>query len=306
MTDQYEFDHLSIGVRQPLDVARNLRRELGAEPLVGGVLPQFRYLLMHMGDVSGGWVRGGRLELISTPDDSERCGTGFMHRFLERHGESAHHLSFNVPSLPLVREELRAAGFRTVQEDLDFQPWQEIFLPPDTLHGVVIQVASTTKPLRTRDLFGTRERDWAALPNNRDVMDPGWWEELWDVPVPGPTGGAAPGPSGTRAMEQGAPSQASRRAVLGPVVLGTTDLDRSDVLFREILHGTPGQLDDVPGRAHSYTWPTGALVVMEGEPGVRGAVCVPPAGRRETGPSGHGPDRHVGSVRFSTDLEDLR
>lgn len=284
MNARFEFDHLSIGVRQPLAVARVLRSELGAEPLIGGVLPQFRYLLMHLGDVRGESVLGGRLELISTPHGPERPDDGFMHRFLGRHGEAAHHLSFNVPSVRPVRESLHAAGFVTVQEDLDFPAWQELFLPPDAVHGVLIQVASTPKPIRTQDLFGTSERDWAALPNNRDAVDPGWWDQLWEVPVPG----------------------AGDRAMLGPVVLGTSDPELSDLLFRRILRGVPGGVDAaLPKGARSYTWPTGSLVVVEGEPGVRGAVHTPPTNIPGTGGFASGHDRHIGAVRLCADLEEL-
>lgn len=306
MTARFELDHLSIGVRRPLAAARVLRGELGAEPLIGGVLPEFRYLLMHVGDVQGERVVGGRLELISTPDDPDHQDTGFMGRFLARHGESAHHLSFNVPDLPPVREALHEAGFRTVQEDLDFPGWQEVFVPPDALHGVLVQVASTPTPIRTRELFGTTRRDWSTLPNNRDAVDPGWWEQLWEVPVPGSHSTVTPDGGRTDAANPGGARQPIGRATLGPVVLGTSDLDRSDLLFGQILHGTPTRLDGaLSNGARSYAWPTGTLVVVEGKPGVRGAVCALPTSVRGTaGPTREG-DWHVGAVRLSAELEDL-
>nr|WP_307876962.1 MULTISPECIES: crotonase/enoyl-CoA hydratase family protein [Prauserella salsuginis group] len=210
-----------------------------------------------------------------------------MERFLDHHGEAAHHITFNVPNLARVRSRLREAGFRTVREDLDFPDWQELFLPPDHVHGLLIQIASTPNPIRTEALVGTRDRNWSALPNNRGARDPGWWESLWE------TAPACADPADRH------------NAALGPVVIGTRDPASSDLLFRQILHGIPEACSEVArllpshGWARKYTWRTGAIIVVEGAPGVHGALITQPESRSE-------PTRQqVGNVRLTTHVEDL-
>lgn len=237
MTGRYEFDHVSVAVRDPFAGTRTLRAELGAVPLIGGVLPEFRYVLSHVGTAE----RGSRLELIS----SAAPGTGFIHRFLEKHGEAPHHLSFSVPDLAATRAELQEAGFAIVQEDLTYPPWRELFLPPGPPDGLVIQIASSTATFpSTEELLGSRERDFGAMPNNRGAHTPDWWVDMWDVPV-------------------------KNHAVLGATVLGSTDIARTHVLFQEILHGEVGEISSAPG-ASLYIWPTGSIIVEPAEkPGVR-------------------------------------
>lgn len=237
MTTRYEFDHVSVAVKNPQASGRKMRSELGAVPLVGGVLPEFRYVLAHVGTPQ----RGSRLELISPAVP----GTGFIHRFIQRHGESAHHLSFSVPDLPTTRRELMTAGFTSVHEDLDYPRWRELFLPPDTLHGLVIQIASSTSEFPpAEELLASRHRDFEKMPNNRGANTPDWWRDMWEVPV-------------------------GNQAVLGATVLGSTDMAQTDLLFRKILHGQVREASGNSGH-RLYSWPTGHILVEpSAESGVR-------------------------------------
>ncbi|GAB3040861.1 VOC family protein [Sediminivirga luteola] len=234
MTEQYEFDHLSIGLQDPYAGATELRSRLGAVPLIGGVLDDFRYVLAHVGTVD----RGGRLEIIGPGT----AGTGFMNRFLARHGPMAHHLSFSVPDLAATRTQLQDAGFTWVREDLGYPRWQELFLPPDDVHGLVIQIASTQTPLPPlRELLATRKRNYGVMPNNRGARQPDWWESVWDVPV-------------------------ENRAVLGPVLLDSTDPARTHVLLHWILGAEVVAHSPVPG-SRLYRWPTGEIAVRRAATG---------------------------------------
>lgn len=243
MTDQYDFDHVSVAVSDAPAAAASLRSELGAIPVIGGVFEEFRYVLTHVGTVD----RGARLELISPSE----AGRGFINRFLLKHGQAAHHLCFLAPNLRMVREQLHESGFSTVKEDLDYPRWQELFLPTDRTHNIVIQVASSIAEFPTdAEILATRERDFASMPNNRGVQAPDWWQDMWNVPV-------------------------DHHAVLGPTVLNSTDMKRSELLFGEILGGQPESLADSAATVSQaaegaetaaspvlYRWPSGSIIVQ--------------------------------------------
>ncbi len=85
--------------------ARRLRRELGAAPIFGEQLAEFRYLLLHVGTADD----GARLELL------EPRSEGFLTRCLDARGEGPHHLTFVVPDLrtPVVRAGARSVRVRS-------------------------------------------------------------------------------------------------------------------------------------------------------------------------------------------------
>jgi hypothetical protein len=97
VTETIDLDHTSFAVDDALAWARRLRRDLGATPIAGEVLPAFRYVLLYVGTVTS----GARIELL------DPVGDGFLTRFLERHGTGPHHLTFTVPDL---REPSRRPG----------------------------------------------------------------------------------------------------------------------------------------------------------------------------------------------------
>ncbi|QIZ37694.1 VOC family protein [Saccharopolyspora sp. ASAGF58] len=221
-----DFDHTSIAVHDAPSWLRRLRGTLGATPLVGQVLPEFRYVVCQLGDEHS----GGRLELMDAqPDETD----GFLTRFLRRHGETAHHLTFLVPDVARTIEQVRELGLRVVKTDLTHTPWRETFLPPDDVHGVTIQLAdSDVGYLPLRELLGTRTRDPARVPGNREGREPGWWEFAWDVPA-GPL------------------------VRLRSTTLRSTDPAFSHRLFADVLDAeTHPRHDGV-----EYRWPGGSLVV---------------------------------------------
>lgn len=201
-----DFDHTSIAVEDAPWWLAWLRRRLGATPLLGQVLPEFRYVLSHVGDAT----RGGRLELM------DATGPGFLRRFLDRHGAGPHHLTFTVPDVERAIERVERLGLTVVRTDLAHPPWRETFILPDAVHGVVIQLADTSIGYPpTAELLATRDRDPDRLPGNREGRDPHWWSAAWRV-LPGPV------------------------AYLGATTLRTTDPALSHRLFAEVLGGQGG------------------------------------------------------------------
>lgn len=94
----FDLDHTSFAVRDALEWGRRLRSELGAVPIIGEGLAEFRYLLMYVGTAT----EGARIELL------DPAGDGFLTRFLDDHGEGPHHITFTVPDLRATVEKVRA------------------------------------------------------------------------------------------------------------------------------------------------------------------------------------------------------
>lgn len=113
--------------------------------------------------------RGGAvLELIqdTTPD-----GSGFVSRFLDRFGTRLHHVTLKVADLPEALTLLEAADLPVVDVDLSDERWQEAFVRPSAIGGLIVQVASSTHT----------PQDWAA-------------ETGFDTAAPAEDGGRLLGP----------------------------------------------------------------------------------------------------------------
>ena len=134
MTEWIDLDHTSFAVHDALDWAKRLRRDLGAEPIYGEEFEEFRYVQLRIG--SNG---GATLELL------EPAADGFLTRFLAKRGEGPHHLTFLVPDLRVAVAAARAADWTVVGESYGDPLWEEAFIVPDAIHGVVVQLAQTTQ-----------------------------------------------------------------------------------------------------------------------------------------------------------------
>jgi len=222
-----DFDHTSFAVRDAMSWARRLRGEFGATPVIGETLQEFRYLLFYVGTAHG----GGRIELL------EPNGPGFLSRFLDKHGEGAHHVTFTVPDLREAVERARSIGATVVGENYDHPAWREAFLLPDARPRVVIQLAQTDRAYpSTEQLLATRERDVTTLPSTGGATDSDWWTSLWSTPA---------GPAVT----------------LGPTHLSTTDPEFSRRLFVSVLQAGVTEHDG----ELAFTWPSGSLRVRTAE-----------------------------------------
>jgi methylmalonyl-CoA/ethylmalonyl-CoA epimerase len=145
-------DHTAIAVRD-LQAALPLYRDL-----LGGVPSGFE----RISSKGFMWLtlrypNGSQVELLAPSGDG-----GFLHEFLARRGEGAHHMTFIVRDLKHAVERARAAGLRIVDEDYREPRWQEAFISPRSAFGTIIQLAQTSLSVEER------ERHWSvAMLNQR-------------------------------------------------------------------------------------------------------------------------------------------
>jgi methylmalonyl-CoA/ethylmalonyl-CoA epimerase len=124
-------DHVAVAVRSIRSALPLYRDALGGEFLMGGDAgvtwrwAQFRY------------PGGGKIEIL------EPLGEGFLSKFLDRHGEGLHHVTFKTDDLPAAIEQVEAQGYELVDIDLDSEHWKEAFLRPSKAHGTLIQLAQS-------------------------------------------------------------------------------------------------------------------------------------------------------------------
>lgn len=98
---------------------------------------------------------GGRVELLAPGNDPD----GFVVKFLRRHGEGVHHLTFVVDDLRAEVERLRGAGQRVFGENYSNPHWMEAFISPGLEGGrVLIQLAQSDQTPEDQD------EDWRRHP----------------------------------------------------------------------------------------------------------------------------------------------
>jgi len=127
-------DHTAIAVRS-IAAALQLYRDL-----LGGVASGFERI-----DARGFmWLtlrypNGSQVELLEPVGAS-----GFLHGFLEKYGEGAHHMTFIVADVRQAVARAKTAGLRVVDEDYRDPRWQEAFISPRSAFGTIIQLAQTS------------------------------------------------------------------------------------------------------------------------------------------------------------------
>lgn len=113
------FDHLAVGVRSWGEGFRRFVGELGGRWSHGGDAGEFAPCQLQ-------YPHGINLELIAPGSAAD----GFMHRFIERSGPGAHHITFKVSSLDGVLDEVSALGIGVLGGRPRHSFWQEAFLHP--------------------------------------------------------------------------------------------------------------------------------------------------------------------------------
>jgi methylmalonyl-CoA/ethylmalonyl-CoA epimerase len=139
-------DHTAMAVRN-IEAALPLYRDL-----LGGVpsgyerisAKGFQWLTLR-------YPNGSQVELIAPTDEQ-----GFVHHFLAKYGEGAHHMTFIVRDLRDSVARAKAAGLRVVDEDFREPRWQEAFISPRSAFGTIIQLAQTSMAA------AERERHWSV------------------------------------------------------------------------------------------------------------------------------------------------
>ena len=132
------YDHVSIAVRD-FSSMEPLMRLIGAAEIDGG----------HERRADFHWIQylmpgNAVLELIRTDSTSP---DHFINRFIADRGEGLHHITFKVPDIADARQACLAAGFRVVGYDDTDPAWRELFLHPDSTHGVLVQFAASSEPM---------------------------------------------------------------------------------------------------------------------------------------------------------------
>lgn len=83
---------------------------------------------------------GGKLELLA-PSPGDPSPDNFVRRYLDRFGSAVHHVTLKVPDLALAIAVVRAEGYDVVDVQMTDPAWQEGFLRPSQVGGLVIQLA---------------------------------------------------------------------------------------------------------------------------------------------------------------------
>jgi catechol 2,3-dioxygenase-like lactoylglutathione lyase family enzyme len=157
-------DHVALATRDASAALATLIGSLGATALSGGHGVGFRPMQVHLGDGRSGM----KLELLE-PWAVER--NDFLERFVSRHGDGPHHLTFKVDDLAATLERVEAAGLHPVSVDLSDPIWREAFLQPKEAHGTVVQLAESSSPLKSA--FA----EYAVAVEHGTSGEPVWWTE---------------------------------------------------------------------------------------------------------------------------------
>lgn len=216
-----DLDHVALASADTAPALRFLVGELGATVLWGGQAVGFRPMQVVVGDAQ----RGMKIELLE-PWQSER--NDFLARFVARHTEGPHHLTFKVPDIRAAIERARGAGFTPVSIDLRDPEWMEAFLLPRQAHGTVVQLAqSDGEHPSIADVLEHNRRHGAQ-------GNPRWWTDP--------------------------PERAPHTAYLRRVVIATASLTSALGLFSALLGGDVE--DSGPGHA-DLVWPGGGRIRLE-------------------------------------------
>jgi methylmalonyl-CoA/ethylmalonyl-CoA epimerase len=122
-----DLDHVAVAVHSIRDAVRLYRDALGGQYLMGGDQDTWRWVQFR-------YPGGGKVELL------EPRSEGFLSRFLERHGEGLHHMTFKCDDIEAAIEHVRAQGYELVDVNLEGRYWKEAFLRPAGAHGTLVQL----------------------------------------------------------------------------------------------------------------------------------------------------------------------
>lgn len=228
-----KLDHVAIGLGDARPVIETLTASLGGTVIGGGTPPKsgFRAMQIHLGSPS---APGMTVELLEPwePENND-----FLVRFLSRHGDAPHHLTFKTSDVAGERRRLERLGFEPVGVDFSNPAWREMFLHPRQSHGTVIQIAQPgyeTPPLPT------------LIEAARAGALPAWDEGVW---------------WGSAGRERAGDAVRLRRVVLtSPAVAETV------AFFVDVLAGT----ETPDGRVR---WEGGEIVIEAGPAGIDRLEC---------------------------------
>jgi methylmalonyl-CoA/ethylmalonyl-CoA epimerase len=130
------FDHFGIAVRDVEDTLRVYNDVLGGKLLVykeEGSTRDYTFTQIEL--------CGLKIEFISPIEGKSES---FLTKFIEKHGEGMHHLTFQVSNIAQATRYLRENGLRIVDEYYEDSLWRTAFISPRSARGVLIQLYETT------------------------------------------------------------------------------------------------------------------------------------------------------------------
>ncbi len=221
-----ELDHVALGAADAASVTRVLTARLGGTVLGGGVPPGtgFRAMQIHLGTPEHPGMTVEALE------PWEPHHNDFLVRFLARHGDAAHHITFKSKDVFAERARLSELGYEPVAVNFERPEWREMFLHPKVSHGVVIQIAQPGTP---------------APP-------------IAELLAMARAGGRAPWDGGTEWWGDAGNLRADRAVGLRRVVVSSPDPESATAFYRDVLGG--GEVE--PGR---LLWDGGEVLIEAGE-----------------------------------------
>lgn len=154
-------DHVAIAAHDAVPPLRALVGSLGATVEKWGATDGFRAVQARVGP-------GGMTIEIIEPFTTDR--DDFLERYLARHGEGLHHLTFTTDDLGATARRLAASGYEPAVVRLDNPVQRELFLPPALAHGTVVQIVER--------VMSTWDNDHGP------VAHPAWWGDLGDAANP--------------------------------------------------------------------------------------------------------------------------
>ncbi len=124
-------DHVSIAVRDLESARRFFCDVLGGHQLYSATEAGegFRWTAIALGSSCA-------LELIDPVGEDS-----FLHRFLDRRGDAAHHIAFQVDDLEAARATLEARGVPTFGYNDADPAWKYLYVHPKHAFGVLLQFA---------------------------------------------------------------------------------------------------------------------------------------------------------------------
>lgn len=248
-----DLDHVAIALHDVTEPLRVLAGEFGATILYGGQTVGFRPVSVFLGDGR----KGMQVELLE-PWEVE--SNDFLARFLAKHGDGPHHLTFKVKDLASEIERVRRAGYEPVGINLENEWWKEAFIHPKQAHGTVVQIAQSS---------------WE--------MPPGGFEELVKMR-------RAEGPDAGQRWWPDTPNSAQRDVALKRVVMSTPSIAETSEFFGGLLFG---RMEAAGEGWTDFVWPSGGRIRLEQRndrlPGIDRLECLHDGPRAE---------RTIGGARF--------
>ena len=126
----YTIDHLGIAVKS-LQQATELYRRLGLAILPEETVPQekVRVAMVPLGE--------SRIELLEATEADSPIG-----KFVAKRGEGLHHVALRVDNLAVAVDELKKAGVRLVNEEIQIGAGGHlyVFVHPSSTGGVLLEL----------------------------------------------------------------------------------------------------------------------------------------------------------------------